>query len=72
MLSFLPLDPKECLKMKIEGYNWYDTNNLLGKKISKKAWYDDFTWKISDNLATYINYCIHNKKSLLYNQNKIK
>ena len=58
--------------MEVNNLNFYDTKQSGMKKTSKKAWMDDITWEIADNLAKYYNHCLQNCSKLLFEQNKIR
>ena len=58
--------------MELNNLNFYDTLKSQIKKTSKKAWLDEITWTIAENIAKYYNHCLMKCSKLLFEQNKIR
>ena len=65
-MTLKPLDKKQILSIKKDGFTYEESNLIWKKKMTKKVWREKILEGVPDNICKYYNYCLEEKKSLLY------
>ena len=57
-MTLKPLDKNQLLKMKVDGFDFEETNKIWKKKITKNLWREKILEGVSSNVCKYYNYCL--------------